>query len=181
MVYFCAFTPSEIFQENARKSGVGRGQFDAGVNGLSLHVQSSIFLEASVFCILFYQTKNLKWGSVFVEPFTHLISAWCSEKAIKTPLENMMIGWLDHNPKRFYTEARTQKGEPYSKPTLLGFRHRIKRFLNSPPYDKGLHLASDLRFLRSNQMLDAQLINLKWSEKENVTQNLQLKKTISDN
>ena len=34
MVYFCAFARSEIFQKNARKSGVGRGQFDAGVNGL---------------------------------------------------------------------------------------------------------------------------------------------------
>ena len=34
MVYFCAFARSEIFQENARKSGVGRRQFDAGVNGL---------------------------------------------------------------------------------------------------------------------------------------------------
>ena len=36
MVYFCAFARSEIFLENARKSGVGRGQFDAGVNGLKL-------------------------------------------------------------------------------------------------------------------------------------------------
>ena len=35
MVYFCAFARSEIFLENTRKSGVGRGQFDAGVNGLT--------------------------------------------------------------------------------------------------------------------------------------------------
>ena len=35
MVYFCAFARSEIFLENAKKSGVGRGQFDAGVNGLN--------------------------------------------------------------------------------------------------------------------------------------------------
>ena len=34
MVYFCAFARSEIFPKIARKSGVGRGQFDAGVNGL---------------------------------------------------------------------------------------------------------------------------------------------------
>ena len=34
MVYFFAFARSEIFPKNARKSGVGRGQFDAGVNGL---------------------------------------------------------------------------------------------------------------------------------------------------
>ena len=36
MVYFCAFAHSEIFQNNARKSRVGRGQFDAGVNGLEI-------------------------------------------------------------------------------------------------------------------------------------------------
>ena len=35
MVYFCAFARSEVFQKNARKLGVGRGQFDAGVNGLN--------------------------------------------------------------------------------------------------------------------------------------------------
>jgi len=34
MVYFCAFAHSEIFPKNARKYGVGRGQFDVGVNGL---------------------------------------------------------------------------------------------------------------------------------------------------
>ena len=36
MVYFCAFARSEIFPKNAWKSGVGRGQFDAGVNGLKM-------------------------------------------------------------------------------------------------------------------------------------------------
>ena len=34
MVYFCAFVCSEIFQKNARKIGVGHGQFNARVNGL---------------------------------------------------------------------------------------------------------------------------------------------------
>ena len=37
MVYFCAFARSEIFQKNAWKLGVGRGQFDAGVNGLIIY------------------------------------------------------------------------------------------------------------------------------------------------
>ena len=36
MLYFCPFACSEIFQTTARKSGVGRGQFDSGVNGLKL-------------------------------------------------------------------------------------------------------------------------------------------------
>ena len=81
----------------------------------------------------------------------------------------MTTGQLDQNLRRFYAEARTQKGEPYSKSTLLGFTHAIERYLNAPPYNKGLQLASDPRFMRSNQMLDAQLINLRRNGKENVT------------
>lgn len=49
--------------------------------------------------------------------------AWCTEKKIQTPLEEMSIGQLDQNLRRFYAEARTKKGEDYSKSTLLGFRH----------------------------------------------------------
>ena len=44
MVYFCAFARSEIFLENARKSGVGRGQFDA-VNGLNSHPLKGICIS----------------------------------------------------------------------------------------------------------------------------------------
>ena len=40
MVYFCAFTHSEIFQKNARKLGVGRGQFHSGISGLMHHCKS---------------------------------------------------------------------------------------------------------------------------------------------
>ena len=81
----------------------------------------------------------------------------------------MTTGQLDQNLRRFYAEARTQKGEPYSKSTVLGFWHAIERYLNAPPYNKGLQLASDPRFMWSNQMLDAQLINLRRNGKENVT------------
>ena len=81
----------------------------------------------------------------------------------------MTTGQLDQNLRRFYAEARTQKEEPYSKSTLLGFRQANERYLNAPPNKKGLQLASDPRFIRSNQMLDAQLINLRRNGKENVT------------
>ena len=36
MVYFGDFARFEIFQENVREVGVGRGQFYTGANGLSL-------------------------------------------------------------------------------------------------------------------------------------------------
>ena len=45
MVYFCAFARSEIFPKNAWKSGVGRGQFDAGVNGLNLCFSNNMELR----------------------------------------------------------------------------------------------------------------------------------------
>ena len=62
--------------------------------------------------------------------------AWCKEKKIITPLENITTGQLDINLKRFYAEARTKTGKFYSKSTLLGFRHSIERFLNAPPFNR---------------------------------------------
>ena len=73
-------------------------------------------------------------------------------------------------PETILRRGKNKKGEPYNKSTLLGFRHRIERYMHSPPYNKGLQLAlSDARFLRSNQVSDAHVINLRLSGKENVT------------
>ena len=104
-----------------------------------------------------------------VRPFTSSTLGWWSEKAIQTPLENMTKGQLNQNQRRFHAETRTRKGEPYSKSTLLGLRHGIEQYLNAPPHSKGLQLASDPTFFPSNQMLDAELVNLRRNGKENVT------------
>ena len=79
----------------------------------------------------------------------------------------MTVEQLDINLKRFYAEARSKTGEIYSKSTLLGFRHSIERFLNAPPFNKGLKIAKDPRFQRSNDMLNAQIAALKRSGKQN--------------
>ena len=50
MVYFYAFARSEIFQKNARKSGVGRGQFEPGVNGL---ISAKMYIVIYLFIYLF--------------------------------------------------------------------------------------------------------------------------------
>ena len=100
--------------------------------------------------------------------FLLLIKAWCKEKKIQTPIEQMMVGQLDVNFRRFYAEARNKAGEPYSKSTLLGFRHSFERYLNRPPFNQGLNLSSDPRFKRSNEMLNAQIVHLKRQGKENV-------------
>ena len=63
-----------------------------------------------------------------------LLSAWRGKKQIQTPLEAMKIDQLDQNLRRFYAEARTKKGEDYSRSTSLGFRHSIERYLNAPPF-----------------------------------------------
>ena len=80
----------------------------------------------------------------------------------------MTPGQLNANLRRFYVEARSRTGDVYSKSSLLGFRHAIERYLNDPPFNKGLKLSSDARFKTSNEMLNAQLINLKRLGKENV-------------
>ena len=46
----------------------------------------------------------------------------------------------------FYAEARSKDGGNYSRSTLLGFRNGIERFLNNPPFKKGIHIATDLAF-----------------------------------
>lgn len=100
--------------------------------------------------------------------FDFYFPAWCKEKNIQTQLENMTTGQIDTNLRRFYAEARTKTGEMYSKSTLLGFRHAIERYLNSPPHNRSYKMSSDPRFKRSNEMLDAQIVRLKRSGKENV-------------
>ena len=73
----------------------------------------------------------------------------------------MTLGQLDANLRRFYAEARKTNGEMYGKNTLLGFRHAIERYLNQPPLNRSLKLSTDSRFKRSNEMLNAQLIQMK--------------------
>ena len=50
-------------------------------------------------------------------------------------------------------------GENYScRSKLLGFRNSLDRYLNNPPYKKGIHITT---FQQSNQMLDAKLRDMK--------------------
>ena len=63
-VYFFAFARSEIFQKNARKLGVGRGQFDAGVSGLTHN-----WFHASDVLVMFSLQFGLK------TPILHVFAA----------------------------------------------------------------------------------------------------------
>ena len=84
-------------------------------------------------------------------------------------MENMTVGQLDTNLRRFYAEARNKSGESYRRSSLLGFRHSFERYLNASPLSRGFKLSSDPRFKRSNEMLNAQRVRLKRQGEENVT------------
>ena len=88
------------------------------------------------------------------------MNAWCKEKKIQMPIEQMTVGQLDVN------FGRNKAGEPHSKSTLLGFRHSFQRELNRPPFNQDLNLSSDPSFKRSNEMLNAQIVHLKCQAKE---------------
>ena len=62
---------------------------------------------------------------------------------------------LDQNLARFYVEARTIKGEEYSRSALLSFRSSIERYLNNNGVT--LKLSRNQMFQNSNKILDAKL------------------------
>ncbi|KAK2564350.1 hypothetical protein P5673_011775 [Acropora cervicornis] len=93
---------------------------------------------------------------------------WSSQKVPVLPkLEQMDEKQLDNSLSQFYIEARSKRGEEYSKSSLISFRNAIERHLNNPPYNKSLKLNS-VAFTISNRMLNAKIKSLKKQGKENV-------------
>ncbi|XP_031570633.1 uncharacterized protein LOC116304966 [Actinia tenebrosa] len=74
---------------------------------------------------------------------------------------------LDESLGEFYTEVKTQKGEDYSKSSLISMRHTIERYLNNPPFKRGIQLSA-AKFSLSNKMLNAKIKDLKRQGKQNV-------------
>ncbi|XP_068692575.1 uncharacterized protein [Montipora foliosa] len=72
---------------------------------------------------------------------------------------------LDNSLSQFYIEARSKRGEEYSKSSLISFRNAIERHLNNPPYNKTLKLNS-ASFTNSNRMLNAKIKSLKKQHKD---------------
>ena len=73
---------------------------------------------------------------------------------------------LDRNLARFYVEARTKKGEEYSRSALLGFRNSTERHLNNNGVT--LKISKNEVFQKSNKILDAKLRINRRAGKENV-------------
>ena len=74
---------------------------------------------------------------------------------------------LDESLRQFYSEARTQTGQEYSRSSFLGFQNFIERhFIASN--GQSLKLAGNPVFARSKKMLESKL-KAQWREgKENV-------------
>ena len=91
----------------------------------------------------------------FSQSENNFYTDWCQERNISTPLLEMNTMELDQNLARFYVEARTIKGDEYSRSALLGFRSSIERYLNNNGIT--LKLSKNQLFQNSNKILDAKL------------------------
>ncbi|XP_066026182.1 uncharacterized protein [Pocillopora verrucosa] len=103
--------------------------------------------------------RNTKW-------VVKLFQDWCQERNITTPLLKMNIKELDQNLARFNVEARTKKGEEYSRSALLGFRNSIERHLNNNGVT--VKISKNQVFQNSNKILDAKLRINRRAGKENI-------------
>ena len=74
---------------------------------------------------------------------------------------------LDESLRRFYTEARTQTGQEYSRSSLLGFQNSIERhFISSN--GRSLKLAGNPASAQNNKMLESKLKALRREGKKHV-------------
>ena len=74
---------------------------------------------------------------------------------------------LDGNLRLFYVDVKNQGGKDYSKSTLLGLRYGLERYLNCPPYNKGITISRNRGFKKSN-VLNAKIKSLKQDGKDNI-------------
>ena len=73
---------------------------------------------------------------------------------------------LDNVLRRFYAEARTKKGEEYSRSTLLGIRNALERHLAAN--GREVKITKNPLFVKSNKMLECKLKLNRREGKENV-------------
>ena len=74
---------------------------------------------------------------------------------------------LDEALQLFYIQARNKQGENYSRSSLISLRYAIERYLNNPPYERGIKITKNPAFTNSNRVLDAKLKILKREGQEN--------------
>ena len=76
---------------------------------------------------------------------------------------------LDKFLRHFYAEVRTKDGELYSRSSLLGIRNSLQRYLNNPPFNRGISITRGTEFRASNKLLQSRIKLNKCENKENTT------------
>ena len=112
--------------------------------------------------MLGFNTKILiKFYEIYGKFELYLFSEWAQQKNVKKPIHEQSDQELDKNLRAFYAEARNKEDKEYGKSTLLCLRSGIERYLNFPPYNRGLKFSQNPVFKNSNMMLDAKIKDLK--------------------
>ena len=123
--------------------------------------------------MLGFNTKILtKFYEIYGKFELYLFSEWAQQKNVKKPLHQQSDQELDKNLRAFYAEARNKEDKEYGKSTLLCLRNGIERYLNFPPYNRGLKFSQNPVFKNSNMMLDAKIKDLKQQGKQMLNTNL---------
>ena len=111
---------------------------------------------------------SIKFYEIYGKFKLYLFSEWAQQRNVEKPLHEQSDHELDNNLRKFYAEARKKEGKEYGKSTLLCLRSGIERYLNFPPYKRGLKFSQNPVFKNSNMMLNAKIIDLKQQGKQNV-------------
>ena len=59
--------------------------------------------------------------------------------------------------RRFYAEARTKAGKPYSRTAMQSIRAALQRHIISPPYNRTISIVSDAEFKPANLVFNGRL------------------------
>ncbi|PFX20755.1 hypothetical protein AWC38_SpisGene14781 [Stylophora pistillata] len=110
------------------------------------------------------ETKKAKQ---FTKWAIRVFEAWCSERKVAKNLHEMNNTELDLNLRYFYAEARTKDGALYSRSSLLGLRNAIERYLNNPPFNRGISISKGTDFQASSKLPQSQIKLNKCEKKEN--------------
>lgn len=95
-----------------------------------------------------------------------IISGWLSENGFDKQFDDLEVEILNSRLMVFYASLQTDKGNAYSKSSLIGIRSAISRHLNSPPFNRKINLIKDMEFMTSNHVFLGLITMLKRDGKD---------------
>jgi hypothetical protein len=90
--------------------------------------------------------------------FMRVSTKYLEEKDRPTDVDTYPTDQLDNMLSKFYTEARSEKGELYTKMTLKNTRYGIQRYLSDK---RNIDIIKDKEFIGSNKVYQAISVQLK--------------------